>query len=200
MLAPRHPPRGVGAEPVRFLERRDYQRLFEVLDHVSEATDLPTFCGRVLASLGRCLGWHEARILEQSVGATVRALRHRWDREGLLMPIGPDPLDRLTIVVPRAALRSFGPRDHEIARRLTQLLTPLAHQHLNSRRAMADEWGFTEREREVADLVSQGMTTRHIGEHLQISTNTVKKHISRALDKTGCTNRTELALRWQTRR
>lgn len=52
--------------------------------------------------------------------------------------------------------------------------------------------GLTDREAEVARLVSCEMTNREIGQLLYISDNTVKKHITHILDKTKLTDREEL--------
>jgi DNA-binding NarL/FixJ family response regulator len=59
---------------------------------------------------------------------------------------------------------------------------------------------LTSRQHEVALLVSRGCTNREIADMLAISTNAVKKHVSRVLDAIGASNRTELAARaahWQ---
>jgi non-specific serine/threonine protein kinase len=50
------------------------------------------------------------------------------------------------------------------------------------------------RESEVTHLVAAGYSNRQIAEALCIGEDTVKKHVSHALAKTGMTNRTELAL------
>jgi DNA-binding NarL/FixJ family response regulator len=49
----------------------------------------------------------------------------------------------------------------------------------------AEAIGLTSREREVLGLLSVGMSNRAIAEHLTVSENTVKKHVSEALRKTG---------------
>ena len=53
---------------------------------------------------------------------------------------------------------------------------------------------FTERELEVLRLMTAGMSNAKIAERLNISGNTVKSHIAHMLDKTGCENRTQLAI------
>jgi non-specific serine/threonine protein kinase len=53
---------------------------------------------------------------------------------------------------------------------------------------------LTPRERQVALLVSQGLTNRDIGKQLKISTRTVETHVQNALAKLGCTNRVQLAV------
>lgn len=52
--------------------------------------------------------------------------------------------------------------------------------------------GLTKREHEVAEHVSHGHSNKYIADRLRISVNTVKKHISQALEKLGASNRTEL--------
>lgn len=52
--------------------------------------------------------------------------------------------------------------------------------------------GLTDREAEVARLVSCDMTNREIGQTLYISDTTVKKHITHILEKTALTDREEL--------
>jgi DNA-binding NarL/FixJ family response regulator len=49
-------------------------------------------------------------------------------------------------------------------------------------------------ERQVADLVGQGLTNAEIGERLRMSTATVKGHVSRILTKLDLTNRVQVAL------
>ena len=51
---------------------------------------------------------------------------------------------------------------------------------------------------EQSALLLQGLSNRVIAERLVISHRTVECHISRALAKTGCVNRLELALRMLT--
>lgn len=50
---------------------------------------------------------------------------------------------------------------------------------------------LTEREREVLALMIKGLNNREIGEHLVISSSTVKNHVSSILAKLGTTSRTE---------
>jgi DNA-binding CsgD family transcriptional regulator/tetratricopeptide (TPR) repeat protein len=52
---------------------------------------------------------------------------------------------------------------------------------------------LTEREREIAMLIGQGLSNRAIAERLTLSPRTVESHVLRAMAKTGATNRDELA-------
>lgn len=53
-------------------------------------------------------------------------------------------------------------------------------------------YGLTDREAEVARLVSRGLSNKEIGRLLYISDTTVKKHVTHILEKTGCSDREEL--------
>jgi DNA-binding NarL/FixJ family response regulator len=54
--------------------------------------------------------------------------------------------------------------------------------------------GLTEREREIAGLVSRGMANREIAEKLVLSVRTVETHVSRVLTKLGLRTRGELTV------
>ena len=53
---------------------------------------------------------------------------------------------------------------------------------------------LTEREREVLDLVAEGMTNRQIGEQLFLAEKTVKNYVSSLLGKLGMERRTQAAV------
>jgi len=53
---------------------------------------------------------------------------------------------------------------------------------------------LTQREREVLDLVKQGMTNKTIARELGLSPGTVKVHVERMLAKLGVTDRTQAAV------
>jgi len=54
--------------------------------------------------------------------------------------------------------------------------------------------GLTKREVQVLRLVAGGKKNRQIAAELAISTNTVDRHVSSILKKTGSSNRTEAAM------
>lgn len=51
---------------------------------------------------------------------------------------------------------------------------------------------LSKREQDIAELVSQGLTTKQIAEHAFVSENTVKQHLKRVFAKTDVRNRAEL--------
>jgi len=53
---------------------------------------------------------------------------------------------------------------------------------------------LTERERQIADRVARGMRNRDIARELEISENTVKRHLQSIFSKTGVRDRLELAV------
>lgn len=59
---------------------------------------------------------------------------------------------------------------------------------------LASSEEFTEMELNVLREMTTGATNDEIAEHFYISVNTVKQHIAHLIQKTGCRNRTELAI------
>lgn len=53
---------------------------------------------------------------------------------------------------------------------------------------------LTRREREVADLVSRGLTNRELAERLVIAERTAENHVQHILTKLGLSNRSQLAV------
>ncbi|HEX8303372.1 MAG TPA: response regulator transcription factor [Jatrophihabitans sp.] len=54
--------------------------------------------------------------------------------------------------------------------------------------------GLTEREREILDLIAEGLTNRQIGERLFLAEKTVKNYVSALLAKLGMQRRTQAAV------
>jgi two-component system, NarL family, nitrate/nitrite response regulator NarL len=53
---------------------------------------------------------------------------------------------------------------------------------------------LSERERQIAALVARGMKNKDIAHELNISENTVKRHLQSIFNKTGARDRLELAV------
>lgn len=69
---------------------------------------------------------------------------------------------------------------------------------VKSRSEEPEGWSeLTEREREIAQLISEGLNNREIGEQLFISEKTVKNHITQVLGRLGVRDRTQAALKIQ---
>lgn len=55
----------------------------------------------------------------------------------------------------------------------------------------SEEGGLTQREREVLQLVSSGLTDKQVARRLSISENTIKNHMKHIRNKLGATNRVQ---------
>jgi len=72
-----------------------------------------------------------------------------------------------------------------------QVLTTMTAETRNSAHALTR---LSERERQIAYFVARGMKNRDIGKELNISENTVKRHLQSIFTKTGARDRLELAV------
>ncbi len=93
--------------------------------------------------------------------------------------LGPtDPLSRLKLALEALRRGEIWASRELLTRTLGTLAAP----------------SLTEREQEVMDLLSGGLSNRAIAERLGISERTVKAHVSNLFDKHGVMNRTELVM------
>lgn len=77
----------------------------------------------------------------------------------------------------------------------TDVLKRLVQRAVHARAgAAAPVEGLTGRERDVLDLVAEGLSNTEIAERLHIGVTTVKTHITSLMTKTGAPNRVRLAL------
>jgi len=60
---------------------------------------------------------------------------------------------------------------------------------------LAAAYGFTPSERQVTELVAQGLPTRQIADRLQVSTYTVQDHLKSIFAKSGTGSRGDLVAR-----
>lgn len=63
----------------------------------------------------------------------------------------------------------------------------------NNRKEMAKSIRLSEREREIVELIAQGMGNKEIAQKLHISTHTVKTHVHNVLEKLALHTRLEIA-------
>jgi two-component system, NarL family, nitrate/nitrite response regulator NarL len=78
---------------------------------------------------------------------------------------------------------------------IADLVRYLSHQRSSSNgEARRTNFGLTERELQIVSVVASGFTNRDIAKEFSISKQTVKHHLSNIFDKTGVSNRLELAL------
>ena len=82
------------------------------------------------------------------------------------------------------------PISRQTARTLLDAIKPVSRQPTGFGAVQAV---LTEREWQVATLVSRGLTNREIARHLLVSEHTVHNHLKRILAKTGARNRADLA-------
>lgn len=86
----------------------------------------------------------------------------------------------------RGSALTSSTRAEELAQRCGGLVTPALRQ-------AAEPLPLTEREREIAMLIGQGLGNRAIAARLTLSPRTVESHVLRAMAKTGTASRDELA-------
>lgn len=88
----------------------------------------------------------------------------------------------------------IGPRELATLRVLNPQLSAISR-HLPLNRLPGSALArLSDRQRQVATLVAEGMSNAEIGETLSLAEDSVKKYVSRVLGVTGCQSRMELAL------
>jgi DNA-binding CsgD family transcriptional regulator len=79
-----------------------------------------------------------------------------------------------------------------------QYLVPALTALLQQRLPRGLDIQLTVREGQVAELVALGFTNKEIAAVLHVEEDTVKKHVSRAMERVGVSRRTQLAVAWAT--
>ncbi len=92
------------------------------------------------------------------------------------------------------AIKTIHGGDALLSPRLTRLLISEFVNRTPDPRPAPDLDRLTQREREVMALVGSGLTNDEIADHLYISTNTAKTHVSRAMTKLGAHDRAQLVV------
>lgn len=143
------------------------------------------------------------RATEAPASATVRSAAI-VNRRGVILDAEPAFIELLARHHPRwrgpflpADLASITQaathRTNQVAGKLALTVHPSGDLMLLRVRPVLPIDALSSREREVVELFAAGETTRQIGARLNISTNTVRVHVSRAYDKLGVVNKAELA-------
>lgn len=78
--------------------------------------------------------------------------------------------------------------DPAVTRRIIERFSDWGSREVDSPAALAE---LTPREREVLDLVAQGLSNAEIAERLVVSSGTVKTHVAKVLSKLGLRDRTQ---------
>jgi DNA-binding NarL/FixJ family response regulator len=139
------------------------------------------------------------RILDSLPEAQVLALTIDGTRAGLLGALGAGmagfvlkdtPVDDIA-----GALMAAREGDVPISPRAARNL--VGHLRRTSRTPVAPavDPQLTDRELDVLALMSDGCSNASIAEQLMVSPHTVKTHVSRVLEKLGCTNRVQAVVR-----
>ncbi|GIH80007.1 response regulator [Planobispora longispora] len=77
-----------------------------------------------------------------------------------------------------------------------EVLQRLVRRAVHARTVTPPLPGLTARERDILELVAEGLSNTEIAERLHIGVTTVKTHITSLMAKTGSPNRVRLALCW----
>jgi DNA-binding NarL/FixJ family response regulator len=166
------------------------------IDIVGEAVALP----------GQAMGLAGVDVLLLGDDAQLADATRIFGGEGVPALVVLTDDDRVAVTLRSLALHGWGIVSPEadsaelqatigaVAQGLVVLPPVMAERLFNSPPAIAVEpiiEALTAREREVLDLISQGLSNKLIANRLQISEHTVKFHVSSIFTKLGATSRTE---------
>ncbi len=133
------------------------------------------------------------------VGVVVLATRERdedfllWADIGISGYLGPDTSSRDLI----STVRRAGAGEVVCPPRLTALLLNRFADRSNDRTMRAGIHSLTPREREIVELLADGLPNKLIARRLQVALPTVKNHVHSILDKWDVRSRGEAAARYR---
>jgi DNA-binding NarL/FixJ family response regulator len=127
-------------------------------------------------------GWDVLKSLGHRAGMPIIVITAHQEQQDMVLGLRAGADDYITKPFRNAEL---------LARVDARLRRP--HADLASESPEGDADDFTTREREVIRLIAQGATNADIAARLQLSTATVKFHITNIMRKLGVTNRTAAA-------
>ncbi len=191
------------AVAVELKETKDLSALHDRLapyraHHVVSGTSAVVYFGPVELWLGLAahhLGWLDAAIADlehaeracAANGAAGFAIEAQYELAAVLARrSGPGDADRARALLPGAARSAATLGMAPMARRIARLATQLE--------VSDDPSPLTRREREVAELVAQGLTNREIATRLYTSERTAQNHVQHILTKLGLSNRSQIAV------
>src|SRR5581483_559238 len=111
-------------------------------------------------------------------------------RDKLVMRLDAGPTGGAVVGLMDTHERRFGPADRARVHLLSSALGSILRFHLRPEHRAGHTVALSPREREVAELVAEGLSNRQVARALFISEDTVKKHLTRVLAATRCANRT----------
>ncbi|TPF86400.1 LuxR family transcriptional regulator [Bifidobacterium sp. UTCIF-37] len=159
----------------------DAARAILARDPAARILFLTTFADRTYIAQAMALG-ARGYLIKQDVAAVAPAIQSVMAGQVVM---GSDVLGKLT-----DAVASSGNSNGATARRTSA--PPVG----SSPALDGPVDDLTDREREIASLVAEGLDNRDIAHRLYLSEGTVRNRVSALLDKLGLSNRTQLAILW----
>lgn len=187
---------GIGSQIALTLGRWDDVRWFvEQLEpyrdaHVVTTAGSGSYFGPVELFLGRCAaGLGDTAAAARSFGVAIAAAT-RSAAPGFLVEAKYELALLLADTGRRTAAEALLTEAEQLA---TNIAMTAWLDRIRTARAAAAADPLSPREREVAELVAQGLTNREIAEHLVLSERTAANHVQHVLTKLGFARRSEIA-------
>lgn len=133
---------------------------------------------------------------------TPQAWLSHFRKHGLVNAAADGVLDKANCIATYFSFHQLPTLDEVPLRATFQTLTPLLHEvfarvirlHQERTAQLTNHYSLLSgREQEIAIWISQGKSNSDIAALLGVSENTIRNHVSRIFDKTGCNNRAGLA-------